>query len=142
MSFSDLWEQTKNPCKQRAQWVNGKSFSFCNKTGINHSSVITILTADSSLVHLTVSSPFEQDRTETIHHKMYLSGFSLCLMSWASLSVPFTVFLKNTLFVLMKPFAFQTHLPELETAESIRTRAFISWLREQRPFFPILYIIK
>ncbi|XP_064377190.1 protein transport protein Sec24A isoform X1 [Dromaius novaehollandiae] len=35
-----------------------------------------------------------------------------------------------------------THLPELETAESIRTIAFISWLREQRPFFPILYIIK
>uniref|UniRef100_A0A8D2MQU8 SEC24 homolog A, COPII coat complex component n=2 Tax=Zonotrichia TaxID=44387 RepID=A0A8D2MQU8_ZONAL len=35
-----------------------------------------------------------------------------------------------------------THLPELETAESIRTRTFISWLREQRPFFPILYIIK
>ncbi|XP_032558491.1 protein transport protein Sec24A isoform X1 [Chiroxiphia lanceolata] len=35
-----------------------------------------------------------------------------------------------------------THLPELETAESIRTRAFVSWLREQRPFFPILYIIK
>ncbi|XP_010082814.1 PREDICTED: protein transport protein Sec24A, partial [Pterocles gutturalis] len=35
-----------------------------------------------------------------------------------------------------------THLPELETAESIRTTAFISWLREQRPFFPILYIIK
>ncbi|XP_042737455.1 protein transport protein Sec24A [Lagopus leucura] len=35
-----------------------------------------------------------------------------------------------------------THLPELETAESIRTIAFISWLREQRPFFPILYVIK
>uniref|UniRef100_A0A8B9C1L0 SEC24 homolog A, COPII coat complex component n=1 Tax=Anser brachyrhynchus TaxID=132585 RepID=A0A8B9C1L0_9AVES len=35
-----------------------------------------------------------------------------------------------------------THLPELETAESIRTIAFVSWLREQRPFFPILYIIK
>ncbi|XP_074865539.1 protein transport protein Sec24A isoform X3 [Carettochelys insculpta] len=35
-----------------------------------------------------------------------------------------------------------THLPELETAESIRTIAFISWLREQRPFFPILYIIR
>lgn len=35
-----------------------------------------------------------------------------------------------------------THLPELETAESIRTVAFISWLREQRPFFPILYVIK
>ncbi|KAM9373470.1 protein transport protein Sec24A [Phaethornis superciliosus] len=35
-----------------------------------------------------------------------------------------------------------TQLPELETAESVRTIAFISWLREQRPFFPILYIIK
>uniref|UniRef100_A0A8C3JPB6 SEC24 homolog A, COPII coat complex component n=2 Tax=Scolopacidae TaxID=8917 RepID=A0A8C3JPB6_9CHAR len=35
-----------------------------------------------------------------------------------------------------------THLPELETAESIRTISFISWLREQRPFFPILYIVK
>ncbi|KFO70049.1 Protein transport protein Sec24A, partial [Cuculus canorus] len=35
-----------------------------------------------------------------------------------------------------------THLPELETAESIRTITFISWLREQRPFFPILYVVK
>ncbi|XP_037763745.1 protein transport protein Sec24A isoform X1 [Chelonia mydas] len=35
-----------------------------------------------------------------------------------------------------------THLPDLETAESTRTIAFISWLREQRPFFPILYIIR
>uniref|UniRef100_A0A8C0GIN6 SEC24 homolog A, COPII coat complex component n=1 Tax=Chelonoidis abingdonii TaxID=106734 RepID=A0A8C0GIN6_CHEAB len=35
-----------------------------------------------------------------------------------------------------------THLPELETAESTRTIAFISWLREQRPFFPILHIIR
>ncbi|XP_054245426.1 protein transport protein Sec24A [Indicator indicator] len=35
-----------------------------------------------------------------------------------------------------------TQLPELETAESIRTTAFIAWLREQRPFFPILYVIK
>ncbi|KGL73109.1 Protein transport protein Sec24A, partial [Tinamus guttatus] len=35
-----------------------------------------------------------------------------------------------------------THLPELETAESIRTTTFIAWLREQRPFFPILYIVK
>ncbi|XP_061858299.1 protein transport protein Sec24A [Colius striatus] len=35
-----------------------------------------------------------------------------------------------------------THLPELETAESLRTITFVSWLREQRPFFPILYIIK
>ncbi|XP_044310162.1 protein transport protein Sec24A isoform X2 [Varanus komodoensis] len=35
-----------------------------------------------------------------------------------------------------------THLPELDTAESTRLRAFISWLREQRPFFPILYILR
>ncbi|XP_066471311.1 protein transport protein Sec24A isoform X2 [Tiliqua scincoides] len=35
-----------------------------------------------------------------------------------------------------------THLPELDTAESSRVLAFISWLREQRPFFPILYIIR
>ncbi|XP_036380580.1 protein transport protein Sec24A [Megalops cyprinoides] len=33
-------------------------------------------------------------------------------------------------------------LPELETAESVRTRAFIGWLREQRPFFPILHVIR
>ncbi|XP_075397683.1 protein transport protein Sec24A isoform X2 [Tenrec ecaudatus] len=35
-----------------------------------------------------------------------------------------------------------TDLPELNTPESARTIAFISWLREQRPFFPILYIIR
>lgn len=35
-----------------------------------------------------------------------------------------------------------THLPELDTVESSRVRVFISWLREQRPFFPILYIIR
>ncbi|XP_054573819.1 protein transport protein Sec24A isoform X2 [Eptesicus fuscus] len=35
-----------------------------------------------------------------------------------------------------------TDLPELDTPESARTIAFISWLREQRPFFPILYIIR
>ncbi|XP_068019535.1 protein transport protein Sec24A [Melanerpes formicivorus] len=35
-----------------------------------------------------------------------------------------------------------TQLPELETAESIRTTTFIAWLREQRPFFPILYVVK
>uniref|UniRef100_A0A8C6X588 SEC24 homolog A, COPII coat complex component n=2 Tax=Naja naja TaxID=35670 RepID=A0A8C6X588_NAJNA len=35
-----------------------------------------------------------------------------------------------------------THLPELNTAESSRVLAFIFWLREQRPFFPILYILK
>ncbi|KAG7219179.1 hypothetical protein INR49_006338 [Caranx melampygus] len=30
-------------------------------------------------------------------------------------------------------------LPELDTAESQRTRAFIGWLRDQRPFFPSLH---
>ncbi|XP_042305939.1 protein transport protein Sec24A isoform X1 [Sceloporus undulatus] len=35
-----------------------------------------------------------------------------------------------------------THLPELDTAESSRVFAFITWLREQRPFFPILYILR
>ncbi|KAK9406555.1 protein transport protein Sec24A [Crotalus adamanteus] len=35
-----------------------------------------------------------------------------------------------------------THLPELNTAESCRVHAFIFWLREQRPFFPILYILR
>ncbi|KAK6474959.1 protein transport protein Sec24A-like [Huso huso] len=35
-----------------------------------------------------------------------------------------------------------TQLPELDTAESTRTRAFISWLREQRPFYPILHVIR
>ncbi|KFO26588.1 Protein transport protein Sec24A [Fukomys damarensis] len=35
-----------------------------------------------------------------------------------------------------------TDLPELDTPESSRTLAFISWLREQRPFFPILHIIR
>lgn len=57
------------------------------------SSPFSQLTADSSLLLLTISSPFKEDKTETIHHKTYLSGFSLYLMSWASLSVPFTVFL-------------------------------------------------
>ncbi|XP_051902355.1 protein transport protein Sec24A-like isoform X1 [Hippocampus zosterae] len=33
-------------------------------------------------------------------------------------------------------------LPELDTAESQRTRAFVGWLREQRPFFPSLHIIR
>ncbi|XP_006888122.1 PREDICTED: protein transport protein Sec24A [Elephantulus edwardii] len=35
-----------------------------------------------------------------------------------------------------------TDLPELDTPESARIITFISWLREQRPFFPILYIIR
>uniref|UniRef100_A0A668AQP8 SEC24 homolog A, COPII coat complex component n=1 Tax=Myripristis murdjan TaxID=586833 RepID=A0A668AQP8_9TELE len=33
-------------------------------------------------------------------------------------------------------------LPELDTAESQRTRAFIGWLRDQRPFFPTLHVIR
>ncbi|XP_028277242.1 protein transport protein Sec24A isoform X2 [Parambassis ranga] len=33
-------------------------------------------------------------------------------------------------------------LPELDTAESQRTRAFISWLRDQRPFYPSLHVIR
>ncbi|XP_072486016.1 protein transport protein Sec24A [Notamacropus eugenii] len=35
-----------------------------------------------------------------------------------------------------------THLPDLDTAESARIGCFMSWLREHRPFFPILYIIR
>ncbi|KAM8973505.1 protein transport protein Sec24A isoform 2-T2 [Pelodytes ibericus] len=35
-----------------------------------------------------------------------------------------------------------TQLPELDTAESSRLAGFISWLREQRPFFPTLHIIR
>ncbi|XP_018425462.1 PREDICTED: protein transport protein Sec24A isoform X1 [Nanorana parkeri] len=35
-----------------------------------------------------------------------------------------------------------TQLPELDTPESSRLMAFISWLREQRPFFPTLHIIR
>lgn len=33
-------------------------------------------------------------------------------------------------------------LPELDTVESERTRAFLSWLRDQRPFYPVLQVIK
>nr|XP_043874300.1 protein transport protein Sec24A isoform X2 [Solea senegalensis] len=33
-------------------------------------------------------------------------------------------------------------LPELDTAESQRIRAFIGWLRDQRPFFPTLHVIR
>ncbi|XP_051870324.1 protein transport protein Sec24A [Pristis pectinata] len=35
-----------------------------------------------------------------------------------------------------------TQLPELDTAESERTRAFLSWLRDQRPFYPVLQVVK
>ncbi|CAN9501145.1 unnamed protein product [Ophioblennius macclurei] len=33
-------------------------------------------------------------------------------------------------------------LPELDTAESQRTRAFVVWLRDQRPFHPSLHVIR
>ncbi|XP_042567263.1 protein transport protein Sec24A-like [Cyprinus carpio] len=33
-------------------------------------------------------------------------------------------------------------LPELDTARSSRLRAFVDWLREQRPFHPILHVIR
>lgn len=33
-------------------------------------------------------------------------------------------------------------LPELDTAESSKIRAFIDWLRERRPFYPTLHIIR
>ncbi|XP_030649076.1 protein transport protein Sec24A isoform X2 [Chanos chanos] len=33
-------------------------------------------------------------------------------------------------------------LPELDTPESARMRAFIGWLREQRPFYSILHVIR
>uniref|UniRef100_A0A3B5B0W1 Protein transport protein Sec24A-like n=1 Tax=Stegastes partitus TaxID=144197 RepID=A0A3B5B0W1_9TELE len=33
-------------------------------------------------------------------------------------------------------------LPELDTAESQRTRAFVGWLRDQKPFFPSLHVIR
>ncbi|XP_013873859.1 protein transport protein Sec24A isoform X2 [Austrofundulus limnaeus] len=33
-------------------------------------------------------------------------------------------------------------LPELDTAESQRTRALIGWLRDQRPFFPSFHVIR
>lgn len=47
-------------------------------------------------------------------------------------------------FFLTLPMLFprQYFLPELDTAESQRTRAFVGWLREQRPFFPSLHIIR
>ncbi|XP_056297379.1 protein transport protein Sec24A isoform X3 [Pseudoliparis swirei] len=33
-------------------------------------------------------------------------------------------------------------LPELDTPESQRTRAFVGWLRDQRPFFPSLLVVR
>ncbi|XP_073680604.1 protein transport protein Sec24A isoform X2 [Garra rufa] len=35
-----------------------------------------------------------------------------------------------------------TQLPELDTAESARLRAFVDWLRERRPFHTILHVIR
>ncbi|XP_056301913.1 protein transport protein Sec24A isoform X2 [Danio aesculapii] len=35
-----------------------------------------------------------------------------------------------------------TQLPELDTAESCRMRAFVDWLRERRPFHPLLHVIR
>ncbi|XP_038167022.1 protein transport protein Sec24B isoform X2 [Arvicola amphibius] len=35
-----------------------------------------------------------------------------------------------------------THLPELDTLSSERTRSFITWLRDNRPLSPVLHIVK
>ncbi|XP_072479243.1 protein transport protein Sec24B isoform X2 [Notamacropus eugenii] len=35
-----------------------------------------------------------------------------------------------------------THLPELDTLSSERTRSFLSWLRDNRPLSPVLHVIK
>ncbi|XP_058150253.1 protein transport protein Sec24B isoform X2 [Dasypus novemcinctus] len=35
-----------------------------------------------------------------------------------------------------------THLPELDTLSSERTRSFITWLRDSRPLSPILHVVK
>ncbi|MEQ2208855.1 hypothetical protein XENOCAPTIV_017593 [Xenoophorus captivus] len=39
-------------------------------------------------------------------------------------------------------FLMDAGIVQLDTAESQRTRAFIGWLRDQRPFFPSLHIIR
>ncbi|KAG8519436.1 Protein transport protein Sec24B [Galemys pyrenaicus] len=36
----------------------------------------------------------------------------------------------------------ETHLPELDTLSSERTRSFITWLRENRPLSSILHVVK
>lgn len=36
----------------------------------------------------------------------------------------------------------QTEIPELETAASERTRAFVSWLQESRGFCAAFYVLK
>ncbi|XP_056659073.1 protein transport protein Sec24B isoform X6 [Monodelphis domestica] len=35
-----------------------------------------------------------------------------------------------------------THLPELDTLSSERTRSFLSWLRDNRPLSPVLHVVK
>ncbi|XP_053778392.1 protein transport protein Sec24B isoform X3 [Desmodus rotundus] len=35
-----------------------------------------------------------------------------------------------------------THLPELDTLSSERTRSFITWLRDSRPLSPVLHVVK
>ncbi|XP_036046711.1 protein transport protein Sec24B isoform X3 [Onychomys torridus] len=35
-----------------------------------------------------------------------------------------------------------THLPELDTLSSERTRSFITWLRDSRPLSPVLHLVK
>ncbi|KAJ8269361.1 hypothetical protein COCON_G00119680 [Conger conger] len=35
-----------------------------------------------------------------------------------------------------------TQIPDLDTPSSERTRAFLNWLMESRPFIPILYVVK
>ncbi|XP_036887732.1 protein transport protein Sec24B isoform X3 [Sturnira hondurensis] len=35
-----------------------------------------------------------------------------------------------------------THLPELDTLPSERTRSFITWLRDSRPLSPVLHVVK
>ncbi|XP_075400054.1 protein transport protein Sec24B isoform X2 [Tenrec ecaudatus] len=35
-----------------------------------------------------------------------------------------------------------THLPEIDTLSSERTRSFITWLRDSRPLSPILHVVK
>lgn len=35
-----------------------------------------------------------------------------------------------------------THLPELDTLPSERTRSFVTWLRDSRPLSPVLHVVK
>lgn len=54
------------------------------------------------------------------------------------------LFLKNVLDISNYALIPQNmvELPELDTPESTRTVAFIAWLREQRPFFPVLHVVR